>query len=49
MLCLSGFELYSRWVPLTLNFIIKLILHVLLEIQLPSVGNLEAIFLSLSL
>ena len=20
MLCLSGFELYSRWVPLTCNF-----------------------------
>ena len=49
MLCLSGFVLYSRWVPLTLNFMIKLILQVLLEIQLPSVGNLDAIFLSLSL
>ena len=49
MLCLSGFELYSRWVPLILNFIINLILHVLVRSPIAICWEPRGYFLDLSL
>ena len=46
MLCLSGFELYSRWVPLTYSFIPNIFVNVNLFLLIESVEGTTKKFIT---